>query len=240
MRVQPCGAVYATDQVVPVLSHVARVISDESKSHGDALRRLTGKEFERWLGEVFEAHGLNVHQNVRLLGADIDLFLIESRLGAPPKYIIVECKHFVRSGRAVNLAQVMRLYGLREALTGAIEIKESLLVTSTRFTQPALQFAEAFKMTPLDLQGLEHWLGQFAPAPPGHRLPIVDVVQPDQDGYVRLRQSLLGYLQVGAGDDLELLGMMDHLDLWASKTFRQHLMRPLTDEDLERLASFGI
>ncbi len=241
-RVQPSTAVYATDEPVGLLARISEFIIAETLKHPQSLAKLSGKDFERWLFEAFAAHGLIVQHNVRLVGADVDLFLTEWRGEGPSRHMIVECKHYQRSGRPVSLSQVMRLYGLREALGSTLDIKDTILVTSTRFTKPARQFAEAYTMTAIDIQGLRDWFERYASFDPClKRLPVVDVAILDRGQTLTLQPPLMRYLGLSPGNQLDLFGQFDHLELWKHETFIAKLQsETYTDEDARALGDLGI
>jgi len=105
----------------------------------DALNGLSWREFEMLVGEAFRVQGYSVAETGR--GADGGVDVVLRKDGE--KYY-VQCKHWRAS--QVGVPIVRELYGAMAAhgATGGF------VVTSGRFTKPAVDFARGLNLTLID------------------------------------------------------------------------------------------
>ena len=191
------------------LEEVGETIQAEWSKHYPSLDRRKGKEFEKFLATIFSAHGFEVLENIRLLGAEIDLLLIQT--SADGRTILVEAKNYAAK-RKVTLAQVMRLYGLREALYDLLPVSDTFLVTTSTFPKPAQLFGEIFHIGLMDVNRLMKWLAAF-PKPPVLRLPVVGICQMDSRWSIKLSHKMLRHLLPSPSGEVAVLGGLEYLDL---------------------------
>jgi restriction system protein len=118
----------------------------------DVLNGLTWREFEMLVGEAFRVRGYSVAETGR--GADGGVDVVLRKDGE--KYY-VQCKHWRAS--QVGVPIVRELYGAMVAhgATGGF------VVTSGRFTKPAIDFARGLNLTLIDGPQL-HAMIQQVPA----------------------------------------------------------------------------
>ena len=117
-----------------------RLITGVAKSDApDALSGLSWREFEMLVGEAFRVQGYSVAETGR--GADGGVDVVLRKDGE--KYY-VQCKHWRAS--QVGVPIVRELYGAMAAhgATGGF------VVTSGRFTKPAIDFARGLNLTLID------------------------------------------------------------------------------------------
>jgi len=102
----------------------------------EQIRNMTPREFELFVGEIFESLGFTVKvtQATRDGGRDI----IATKADPIPFTLIVECKHWGEKHK-VDVSVVRSLYGVQTAM----QANQSVVVTSTKFTRDARKFAES-------------------------------------------------------------------------------------------------
>jgi restriction system protein len=110
-----------------------------SSAAPDALNGLTWREFEMLVGEAFRVQGYSVAETGRGADGGVDVVLRKDA----EKYF-VQCKHW--RAQTVGVPIVRELYGAMAAhgATGGF------VVTSGRFTKPALEFADGRNLTLID------------------------------------------------------------------------------------------
>jgi restriction system protein len=152
--IQAMGHALATtgQYVAPLFFLVAAVVSAyrrwtrrrllagvASSAAPDALNQLTWREFEMLVGEAFRAQGYSVAETGGSADGGVDVVLRKDS----EKYF-VQCKHW--RAQTVGVPIVRELYGAMAAhgATGGF------VVTSGRFTRPALEFAAGRNLTLID------------------------------------------------------------------------------------------
>jgi restriction system protein len=105
----------------------------------DALDGLTWREFEMLVGEAFRVQGYSVAETGRGADGGVDVVLRKDA----EKYF-VQCKHW--RAQTVGVPIVRELYGAMAAHGAA----GGFVVTSGRFTKPAIEFAEGRNLTLID------------------------------------------------------------------------------------------
>lgn len=212
-KVRACHPFYRTDTVSDKVRRALEILEGEVSKNPRLLRDLSGKDFERLLYEVLKSLGINVQLNVRLLGAEIDLLLLELTDQGQIEFTIVECKHRAVSGRAVGISQVMRVFGLREALYRDVSIKNAIIVTTTGLSPAARQFCQVYKMTSVDYDGFIDWATAHKLIADSHHYPVLRSVNLDKRNRFYAPTWLTSYLQVFDGKFV-VLGLGDCMELW--------------------------
>jgi restriction system protein len=136
----------------------------------DALNTITWREFEMLVGEAFRLQGYGVQENEGA-GADGGVDLVLRKSGAT---YLVQCKRWNKG--AVDVTVVRELYGVmhdRKAQGGFV-------ITSSRFKQPAVDFAKGKPLKLIDGKELHQMIraakaAQAAGRPPA---PVVTRAQP--------------------------------------------------------------
>ena len=212
-KVHACPPFYMTDTVSDKVRQAVEILAGEEKKNPKTLRNLSGKDFERLLCEILNSLGINVQLNVRLLGAEIDLLLLELNERGQIEFTIIECKHRVISGKAVGISQVMRLFGLREALKGDVNIKNAIIVTTTGFSPQARQFSQVYRLNLVDYEGFIEWATAHRLIAHSNYYPMLRSVNLDQRNRFYASTWLASYLKVFDGR-FTVIGAGDHIELW--------------------------
>lgn len=127
-RIYPSIPFYKSDKISEKVREAVKILKGKIEGAPKTLRNLSGKNFEKLLYEILAFAGMNVQANVHILAAEIDLLLLELNEDGKVEFTIIECKHRGQSQKVVNINQVMRLYGLREALKKDFYIKTHLCI----------------------------------------------------------------------------------------------------------------
>lgn len=127
----------------------------------EQIRNMSPRDFEFFVGDLFEKLGFNVKitQKTRDGGHDI----IATKATPIPFTLIVECKHWGEKHK-VDVSVVRSVYGVQTAE----QANKSVIVTSSKFTRDARKFAEERKelMTLWDIDDLlelveQNYNGEF-------------------------------------------------------------------------------
>ncbi len=117
----------------------------------DEISKLTWKEFEGFMGEVFKKQGFRVKaRGGSQPDGGIDLILIKDK----EKYL-VQCKHW--RANKVGVDVVRSMYGLMSAKRAA----GGYVVTSGEFTKPAKDWAKGRNIRLVNGEDLDHWFEKF-------------------------------------------------------------------------------
>lgn len=225
----PCDPLFQSDVVSEKIRGAVQVLREEGKLSGRLLRQLSGRDFEKLVAEVFGSLGATVQANIHVLGAEIDLLLVEVGQEGAIQFSVVECKHRVGSRRVVTLSEVMRLYGLGEALGKQdLSIKRKLIVTTTGFSPRAKQFARVYNMDLLNYEALTDWIRQNGISGQGKRCPVFRIVRVDGAGRLYLPGSLIRHLRVALPGGVAMVGIGDGVELWNPRLWDQVLQEGLT------------
>lgn len=115
-------------------------ILDRAIEEPDFFKYLSPREFEQFVSHVLQLLGYSVELTPATRDGGRDMILHRSDALLGDSIVLVECKHYAKSGQRVTLAQVRSFYG------SSIEFRRptsSLMVTTTGFTRDALQFAQS-------------------------------------------------------------------------------------------------
>ena len=119
------------------------------KYHRNQIINMSPREFECFVGDIFEGLGFDVKitKTTRDGGRDI----IATKADPIPYTLIVECKHWGKNHK-VDVSVVRNVYGVQVAT----QANQSVVVTSSKFTRDARKFAEDRKnlMTLWDIDDL--------------------------------------------------------------------------------------
>lgn len=111
--------------------NIFRILDDE-----EAVYRLSSREFEELVAEMFRQQGFEVEltQETRDNGCDV---IATKSIGGLPFMLLIECKKYARE-RPVGVNLVRSLLGVQTDR----KANKAVLVTTSRFTKPARSFAE--------------------------------------------------------------------------------------------------
>ena len=119
IQVRPCKPWFRRDVLSKPVLRATQTLLDEGTIHENAIRQLSGREFEQLVEEILLSEGVHVQSRVRLLCAEIDLLLATYNGQLGPEFVILECKHKTLSGNIVGISEVLRLHGLADAIAKA-------------------------------------------------------------------------------------------------------------------------
>lgn len=197
----PTEPVYESHESSERLLLAAAVLRDvEAK---DGLRHLSGKEFEVLVRDILASAGLTVQQNLRIEGADVDLFFCVTT-ERRSEFVLVECKHQARSGKPASISQVLRLYGLREVVRSTHDFNYAVLVSSTGVSSPGMVFSSVHHMDAYTLGWFLEWLAQLS-RPDVVRHPVFKVQNIDSRRRISLPQPFLRSVGVEPGEAIVLM-----------------------------------
>lgn len=102
-----------------------------------SISKLTPRQFEELIAEIFERAGYEVHLTKRTRDGGYDILVVGRALDIPVRFI-VECKRYALE-RKVSLDIVQRLLGVKIAT----QANKAILVTTSSFTADAQRFADS-------------------------------------------------------------------------------------------------
>lgn len=112
----------------------------------DALSKLGGEEFEKYVEHLLRAHGYRTKWNVILKGQFVDHQIDVIAERNSDRYI-VECKHHANPHRFTGLQEAMSSWAAFEDLkNNSQEITRPWLVTSTKLSDHAIQYGIGKRM----------------------------------------------------------------------------------------------
>lgn len=125
----------------------AQKLIDEYKKR---IRDMTPREFECFVADVFKNLGYSVKITKQTRDGGHDMVVTKKE--PLPFTLIVECKHW-NEGHKVDVSVVRSLYGVQTAM----QVNQSIVVTSSMFTKDARKFADERK-TMMELWELDDLL----------------------------------------------------------------------------------
>jgi Restriction endonuclease len=190
---------------------------ETAKQH---VNKMSGREFERFLRRTLEAVGATVQSNIRIMGAEIDLMLLEIDAKGSPQFTIIEAKNHSKSGRSIALSIVLRLFGLSSAVKGVMPIKDALIVGTTRFTDPATHFANIYNVGLYGLEQLGEWLSAHALEWQTQQAPCYNVTTLSKWGHIQITEPFGRYGK--CGDEVWMAGRLNSFNLWIPEAFEAY------------------
>lgn len=240
-RVYPCTPLYKSDKISQKVREAVRILEGETRRAPGRLEGLSGRDFEKLLYEILASLGINVQLNVRIQGAEVDLLLLELSEHGQVEFTIIECKHRQRSQTPVGINQVVRLYGLREALRKHYCAKNALIVSTTGFSPGARQFARLYKLDLLNFEGFLDWILAHNLVSDSRHFPLFRITNLDRRGRFYLPESLISYLRL-ASPRVEVIGLYSRIELWNPPVWEDLVKKLEWEGDLiaQELADLGI
>ncbi|MGV8848642.1 MAG: restriction endonuclease, partial [Propionibacteriaceae bacterium] len=134
-----CLLVFAVASLLGRRKRAKLLVGVANSQSVDAINAMTWREFEMLVGEAFRVQGYGVVETADGADGGVDLVLRKDS----EKYF-VQCKQW--RAQSVGVPMVRELYGAMAAhgATGGF------VVTSGRFTRPAVEFAEGRNLTLID------------------------------------------------------------------------------------------
>jgi Tfp pilus assembly protein PilF/DNA-binding transcriptional regulator/RsmH inhibitor MraZ len=221
-KIYPSNPLYSTDKVSKKLKEVNDILTEETQKCSSNLRKLSGNDFEKLLFEILTSYSINVQLNVHVLGAEIDLLLLEFSEQGKVEFKVIECKHQMKSQKSVGISQIMRLYGLKEAIrnTNVFPLGEPLIVSTTGFSHNAKQFARVYGVDLMNYRDFLEWVTthNLISQSPGY--PLFMLINMDKYGRLWLPRQLASYIQAGT-EPITIIGGLDYIELWKKTSWEK-------------------
>jgi hypothetical protein len=135
-----------------VIAEVAR--------HPQAIYRLSGRDFERFLGRIFEGFGFDVQLTSTAKDGGIDLLCMTTKFGIP-LVLAVEAKRYA-AHRPISVELVRSFVGANAQW----HANKLVYVTTSRYTRTAVEFANNLSirnlLTLVDLPKVVDWAVRHA------------------------------------------------------------------------------
>lgn len=154
-RTDPCGGRLDVERTVPLLEPVNEVSADTGEIGYEALDPA---EFEQAIAELCRRDGcldVEVVGGAGDLGADVVARTPDGRL------VVIQCKRYCDANR-VGSQDMQRFGGTCFTVHGA---DVAVVVTSSDFTAPAIEYAEQCGIVCMDGQELLRWEDGVGPRP---------------------------------------------------------------------------
>ncbi|MFD3730438.1 restriction endonuclease [Streptomyces sp. NPDC058632] len=154
-RTDPCGGRLDVERTVPLLEPVNEVSADTGEI---AYEALDPAEFEQAIAELCRRDGcldVDVVGGAGDLGADVVARTPDGRL------VVIQCKRYCDANR-VGSQDMQRFGGTCFTVHGA---DVAVVVTTSDFTAPAIEYAEQCGIVCMDGQELLRWQDGVGPRP---------------------------------------------------------------------------
>lgn len=102
----------------------------------DAIYRLSPREFEELVAELFRQQGFNIELTPETRDGGCDVIATKN-IGGLPFMLLIECKKYAFE-HPVGVTLIRSLLGVQ----GDRKANKAVLVTTSKFTKPAREFAE--------------------------------------------------------------------------------------------------
>ncbi|MEE2732129.1 MAG: restriction endonuclease [Pseudomonadota bacterium] len=176
-----------------------------------------GRDVEKIVKEILLEMGVVVEANVSILGSEIDLLLCKYDKYGRVHYYIIELKY--RQSKA-TVSQVMRLFGLQEALRRHVEIENSVIANVAGFTKPASSMIKHLRLSGLALGELFEWVDFHGLNQGKDALPFVKTEYYDENSrHCMIPEEIMRKL----GYKAMLIGAGSYLELWCEKKWFQYM-----------------
>jgi restriction endonuclease Mrr len=145
-----------------VVHEVDRELMQFLKKKPAAVLQTSGHLFEKIIAEILASLGFSdITLNVKTEAGEVDIIgFSRDVLGVNIGYIF-ELKQLAESGRKVELHEITRLYGIREALKARLGIHQAIFVTTTDYTRPAFDFGEVHTLSLSAYENVIQWLEDY-------------------------------------------------------------------------------
>lgn len=134
------------------------------KEDNSYIHKITSREFEEIIAEIFRSHGFEVELTKRTRDGGKDIIAIHRHLMGIDTRYFVECKRYALDNK-VGVSIVRELYGVHSSRTG---VNKSIIATTSLFTAGARNFAERqlrskWDMDLKDVNDVLGWINKYQP-----------------------------------------------------------------------------
>ena len=179
-----------------------------------------GRQVEKILKEILLAMGVFVEANVRVMGSEIDLMLCRYNKLGKVQYTIIELKF--RESKA-TISQVLRLFGLQEALRTKVDIPNSLIANISGYTSNSEAMIKQVGISGIGIDELFDWVDSYGLNNNKETLPFVKSTSLSAKGEFALPAELKGHFS----KKLLISGIVNLLELWNAEDWEKQLERDL-------------
>ena len=141
-----------------LIYEVSSTLTHQIARNPTLLHKLTPREFEEFIAELFAGFGYHVQLTARTRDGGRDVIAVRSDRGILSK-LLIECKHFAPT-RTVGLSYVRELYAIKtiEKATKAI------LATTSYFSRDArlLESQLVYELELKDYEAIVSWARQYS------------------------------------------------------------------------------
>lgn len=138
--------------LVNCVSTLPSALIQQASRSKEVLFQIHPRLFEEVVAELFSAKGFAVELTQRSRDGGKDIIAVRYDMGIPSRWI-VECKRY--RTRKVDVKLVRELYGIKEAE----RYNNAVLVTTSAFTDPAIQFERSvWGLSLADYKALMEWI----------------------------------------------------------------------------------
>lgn len=108
------------------------------------LEDLSWREFEKLCFLYFKSKGMNPRETSEGADGGVDLIIYDKDAGGN---VAVQIKHYMGSGNKIEVEKIRELHAARQNYNCLF----TMFISTSRFTQPALQQADIYKMDTKDI-----------------------------------------------------------------------------------------
>ncbi|MCD4741403.1 MAG: restriction endonuclease [Desulfobacteraceae bacterium] len=144
------------------VQEVDRECMEYLKKNPKAILQTSGHLFEKIIAEILASLGFDdISLNVRTEAGETDIIGFSKDVFGKKIGYLFELKQLSKSNRKVELQEVTRLYGMREALKTSLGIHQGVFVTTTNYTKDARHFGEVHSFSLEVYDNIEKWLKEY-------------------------------------------------------------------------------
>ncbi len=146
-----------SEQGIPLIIDIGELLIKKIVKNPELIYQVGSQPFEDLMAELFKGLGYSVEQTKRTRDGGVDILAV-TNLHKVPLRFLVECKRYSKE-RRVDVALVRSLYGVKHHIGAS----KAILATTSGFTRPAVEFAEAhlWELDLKDIDGIMSWIHQY-------------------------------------------------------------------------------
>lgn len=144
------------DLLIKGVSILSNALLNKIKKDKKLLYQIHPRIFEELVAEIFSSVGFSVELTKRSRDGGKDIVAIKYDLGIPSRWVI-ECKRFINKNK-IDIKLVRELFGVKQAGN----YQQAVLVTTSSFTKPALDFErQVVGLSLKNYNALMKWLNNY-------------------------------------------------------------------------------
>ena len=141
----------------PLIITVNNIIIEKIAINPRLIYDFDGYGFEKFMAELFDGLGYLVEQTTKTRDGGVDILAVKNIDNVSLRFLI-ECKKYSER-KKVGVSLVRSLFGVKHHIGAS----KAIIATTSRFTKPAVDFAEAHKwdLELKDFDGIMHWINLY-------------------------------------------------------------------------------